>query len=82
MPPLAAIRAGAVLAPSLDWRGMTAKVAALRARARQCREFAAKYAADIGPSLGQLAIELDKRADAIEARNQNAEADGVEGAAP
>lgn len=43
---------------------------ALRARARKCRRFAAKYISDIGPSLGELAIELEKRADQIAAGSQ------------
>lgn len=52
---------------------MTAGVEALRARARQCREFAAKYAGDIGPSLEELAKALDKRADALVAQSRIAD---------
>ncbi len=52
---------------------MTAAIEALRARARQCREFATKYAGDIGPSLGELAQELDKRADVLAAQSRIAD---------
>ena len=42
------------------------QVAALRLRASKCRFFAREYAADVGSSLSELAIELDKKADRME----------------
>lgn len=39
----------------------------LRARAARCRTFARAYASDIGASLGELADELDKKADRLAA---------------
>lgn len=39
----------------------------LRAKAQRCRRFADKYADQVSPSLGKLAIELEKRADALDA---------------
>lgn len=39
----------------------------LRARAARCRNFARIYASDIGTSLGELADELDKQADRLDA---------------
>lgn len=44
------------------------EAAALRARAERCRNFAREYASEVGTSLEQLAFELDKQADRIEAR--------------
>lgn len=41
------------------------EVAALRLRASKCRDFARKYAADVGSSLSDLAVELDREADRI-----------------
>lgn len=53
---------------------MNAEVAALRNRASRCRMLASKYGKEIGPSLGNLALELDRRADTIEARDAMAAA--------
>ncbi len=38
----------------------------LRARAAKCRAFAKEYATDVGSSLDELAIELDKKADRLD----------------
>jgi hypothetical protein len=38
----------------------------LRIRARRCRDFAREYASDVGQSLSELAVELDKRADTLD----------------
>ena len=38
----------------------------LRSRARRCRDFAKEYASDVGLSLSELAVELDKRADTLD----------------
>lgn len=43
------------------------EVEAIRARAERCRHFAREYANDVGCSLAELAVELDKQADRIEA---------------
>lgn len=40
----------------------------LRARAERCRNFARIYKSDIGSSLSELAVELDKKADRLDAR--------------
>jgi hypothetical protein len=39
---------------------------ALRERAERCRHFARQYATDVGQSLLDLAIELDRKADRLE----------------
>lgn len=40
----------------------------LRARAARCRDVARQYASDVGDSLNDLAVELDKRADALDTK--------------
>ena len=54
-----------------------AQVKALRKRAAQCRAFAETYAGQVGPSLGELAVELDRKADAIDAREEEAAGKGT-----
>lgn len=44
----------------------------LRARAERCRVFAREYATDVGASLSQLAVELDLKADRLEAHDADA----------
>lgn len=48
--------------------GSTAKseIAELRLRAFKCREYAREYHADVGSSLSELAVELEKEADRME----------------
>jgi hypothetical protein len=46
---------------------------AIRARAQRCRDFARDYAADVGSSLKELAAELEKQADRLDARRKNSE---------
>ena len=43
--------------------------AGLRARAERCRSFAREYASDVGNSLTELAVELDGKADRLDARD-------------
>ncbi len=45
----------------------------LRNRAARCRDFAREYASDVGSSLTELAVELDKRADRLDAQDDKAE---------
>ena len=42
----------------------------LRVRAARCRDFAREYASDVGSSLTELAVELDKRADRLDAQDE------------
>ena len=44
----------------------------LRIRAARCRAFAREYAEDVGNSLTDLAVELDKRADRLDAQDEKA----------
>ena len=44
----------------------------LRNRAARCRDFAREYASDVGSSLTELAVELDKRADRLDAQDEKA----------
>ena len=44
----------------------------LRIRATRCRDFAREYASDVGSSLTELAVELDKRADRLDAQDESA----------
>ena len=44
----------------------------LRLRAARCRDFAREYASDVGSSLTELAVELDKRADRLDAQDERA----------
>jgi hypothetical protein len=48
------------------------EAAGLRIRAERCRAFAREYAEDVGNSLTNLAVELDKRADRLDAQDENA----------
>ena len=43
----------------------------LRVRAARCRDFAREYADDVGSALTDLAVELDKRADRLDAQDEN-----------
>jgi hypothetical protein len=43
------------------------EVESIRQRAERCRQFAREYANDVGSALDELAVELDKQADRIEA---------------
>jgi hypothetical protein len=43
----------------------------LRLRAARCRDFAREYADDVGSALTDLAVELDKRADRLDAQDEN-----------
>ena len=45
----------------------SASAAALRVRAARCREYAREYATELSGSLLELAVELDGRADRLEA---------------
>ena len=45
----------------------------LRIRAARCRDFAREYADDVGSALTDLAVELDKRADRLDAQEERAE---------
>ena len=45
---------------------------ALRERAQRCRRFGQEYATDVGQSLLELAIELERNADRLE-RQSNGE---------
>ncbi len=49
------------------------EAAGLRVRAARCRDFAREYARDVGSSLTELAVELDKRADRLDAQDKTAE---------
>jgi hypothetical protein len=51
----------------------------LRIRAARCRDFAREYASEVGSSLTDLAAELDKRADRLDAQDEIGEraADGM-----
>ena len=42
----------------------------LRLRAARCRDFAREYADDVGSALTDLAVELDKRADRLDAQDE------------
>ena len=44
----------------------------LRVRAARCRDFAREYADDVGSALTDLAVELDKRADRLDAQEERA----------
>jgi hypothetical protein len=45
--------------------------AGLRARAERCRAFAREYATDVGASLSELAVELDLKADRLDAQERD-----------
>ena len=47
------------------------EAAGLRIRAARCRAFALEYAEDVGTSLTDLAVELDKRADRLDAQDED-----------
>ena len=51
--------------------------AGLRARAERCRAFAREYATDVGVTLSELAAELDRKADRLEAKDGTEIADPV-----
>ncbi len=42
----------------------------LRARAAKCRAFAREYASDVGSTLNELAVELDKKADRLDRKDR------------
>lgn len=42
----------------------------LRVRAERCRHFARTYANDVGTSLAELAVELDRKADRLDAQSR------------
>jgi hypothetical protein len=44
------------------------EIDAIRARAAKCRNFAQIYATEVGSSLVDLAVELDKKADRLDAK--------------
>ena len=48
----------------------------LRARATRCRAFAKEYSSDVGASLDELAVELDKKADRIDRQGRRDPASG------
>lgn len=52
------------------------EVEELRARATRCRDYAREYATDVGTSLSELAVELDRKADRIEALGEPADHNG------
>ena len=52
--------------------------AGLRIRASRCRDFAREYAEDVGASLNDLAAELDRRADRLDAKASVALAEALE----
>ena len=45
----------------------------LRIRAARCRDFAREYASEVGDSVAELAVEIDKRADRLDAQNKKPE---------
>jgi hypothetical protein len=46
---------------------LPSEIEELRTRATRCRDYAKEYATDVGTSLSELAVELDHRADRLEA---------------
>jgi hypothetical protein len=52
---------------------LPSEIEELRARATRCRAYAEEYSSDVGASLSELAVELDRKADRLQA----AENDGT-----
>jgi len=53
-----------------------AEIAAIRVRAAKCRRFADIYVSEVGTSLVELAAELEKQADRLEAKRLRVSMDG------
>ena len=56
---------------------LPSEVEELRTRATRCRAYAKEYASDVGTSLSELAVELDRKADRLEASDGDAVNEGA-----
>jgi hypothetical protein len=57
---------------------LPSEIEQLRARATRCRTFANEYRSDVGTSLTELAVELDGKADRLQAAEDQAALNGAD----